>query len=107
MCPSPTCTSRCSISSACIRNRSATVLEGWMRKFSRSSVLVLLVGCTLGAVLSAAASDPRLIRAIRGKELQTVRTLIKERVDVNATQGDGSTPLHWAARVDDVTIVDA
>jgi len=78
-----------------------------MRSFSRSSLVFALIACACVAVVSAAGSDPRLVRAVKGKDLQAVRALIKERVDVNGTQGDGSTALHWAARVDDLTIVDA
>ena len=35
-----------------------------------------------------------------------MRALIKQRVDVNAPQGDGATALHWAAHVDDLAIAD-
>ena len=48
----------------------------------------------------------RLIKAVRSKDAATVRALIKQRVDVNAPQGDGATALHWAAHVDDLTIAD-
>ena len=57
--------------------------------------------------LAAAAVDLRLIQAVRERNLESVRTLLKQRVDVNAPQGDGSTALHWAARVGDLTIADA
>jgi ankyrin len=53
-----------------------------------------------------AAADARLIDAIRAKDATAVRTLLKQRVDVNAPQGDGSTALHWAAHVNDLTIAD-
>jgi ankyrin repeat protein len=56
--------------------------------------------------LGAAGADPRLIKAVRTKDTATVRALIKQRVDVNAPQGDGATALHWAAHVDDLTIAD-
>ena len=35
-----------------------------------------------------------------------MRALLKQRVDVNAPQGDGTTALHWAAHVNDLTIAD-
>jgi ankyrin repeat protein len=54
-----------------------------------------------------AAGDTRLINAIRAKDVAAVRALLKQRADVNAPQGDGATPLHWAAHVDDLTIADA
>ncbi len=53
-----------------------------------------------------AAADARLINAIRAKDVTAVRTLLKQRVDVNAPEGDGTTALHWAAHVDDLTIAD-
>jgi ankyrin len=53
-----------------------------------------------------AAADARLINAIRAKDATAVRALLKQRVDVNAPQGDGSTALHWAAHVNDLTIAD-
>jgi uncharacterized protein len=58
------------------------------------------------AGLGAAGEDLRLIKAVRGKDAAAVRTLLKQRVNVNATQGDGATALHWAAHLDDVTIAD-
>jgi ankyrin repeat protein len=58
------------------------------------------------AALSAAGADARLIKSVRGKDVAAVRALLKERVDVNAAQGDGSTALHWAAHVDDLAIAD-
>jgi len=50
--------------------------------------------------------DPRLIQAVKNKDVQTVRELLKQRVDVNTAQGDGATALHWAAHRDDVAIAD-
>src|SRR5688572_29296977 len=58
------------------------------------------------ATLAAAGADARLIKAVRSKDVATVRALIKQRVDVNAPLGDGATALHWAAHVDDLTIAD-
>jgi ankyrin repeat protein len=66
-------------------------------------IVVVAVAC---AALDAAGADARLIRAVRSKDATTVRALIKQRVDVNAPQGDGATALHWAAHVDDLTIAD-
>lgn len=68
----------------------------------RTILLVLLVQ----AALVAAGADAPLIKAVRSKDAATVRALIKQRVDVNAPQGDGATALHWAAHVNDLTIAD-
>jgi ankyrin repeat protein len=69
---------------------------------ARAVLFVLLTQ----VALSAAGTDARLIKAVRTKDAAAVRTLIKQRVDVNAPQGDGATALHWAAHVDDLTIAD-
>jgi ankyrin repeat protein len=52
--------------------------------------------------LSAATSDPRLADAVKKMDRATIRSLIAQRVDVNAPLADGSTPLHWAADRDDL-----
>src|ERR1044071_8941878 len=61
----------------------------------------------IAAVTTSAAADGRLIEAIKQKDIQLVRSLVKQRVDVNAPQGDGTTALHWAVRVDSLDIADA
>jgi len=63
----------------------------------------LAVVTTIGL---AAAGDVRLIEAVRARNADRVRALLSERVNVNATQGDGATALHWAVHVDDVSLVD-
>jgi uncharacterized protein len=54
------------------------------------------------AVLVSAAGDPRLSEAAMQGNKDTVRALLKQRVDVDASQGDGTTALHWAAFRDDL-----
>jgi ankyrin repeat protein len=59
------------------------------------------------ASLSAAASDTAgkvapLANAVQHRDQQAVLSLLKEKVDVNAAQGDGATALHWAAYLEDV-----
>jgi uncharacterized protein len=53
-----------------------------------------------------AASDMRLIEAIKTGNKQAVVALLKQRIDVNAPQGDGSTALHWAVHRDDLATTD-
>jgi ankyrin repeat protein len=65
----------------------------------------LLIALSAGLGL-AAAGDPRLVEAMKGKDAPAVRALLKQRVDVNATQGDGATALHWAAHHDDLASAD-
>jgi ankyrin repeat protein len=50
----------------------------------------------------AAAADQRLAQAVRSGRQEMVRTLLQQRVDVNAPQPDGTTALHWAAHGDRV-----
>jgi ankyrin repeat protein len=70
-----------------------TLIGGW------------IVALTAGASL-AAAGDVRLVDAVKNRNAEAVRTLLKQHADVNATQPDGATPLHWAAHFDDLTIAD-
>lgn len=58
------------------------------------------------AVGLSAASDLRLIQAVKTQDEASVRALLRQRVDVNAAQGDGSTALHWAANLDNLAIAD-
>ena len=69
----------------------------------------LIAGTSLVAALTiglAAAGDVRLIEAVRARNANRVRTLLAERINVNATQGDGATALHWAVHLDDLSLVD-
>jgi uncharacterized protein len=68
-----------------------------------ASGAVVAIALTVGVT---AAGDLRLIEAVRAKNAERVRSLIAERVDVNARQGDQATALHWAAHLDDGAAVD-
>ena len=52
------------------------------------------------------AADLRLIQAVKAQDETSVRALLKQHVDVNAHQGDGTAALHWAADLDNLTIAD-
>ncbi len=54
------------------------------------------------AVIQAAPGDARLADAVMRSDRDTVRTLLQQKADVNATQVDGMTALHWAARQNDL-----
>jgi ankyrin repeat protein len=58
------------------------------------------------SIAFAAGNDLRLIQAVRAKDPTTIRTLLKARIDVNKTQGDGATALHWAVHYDDLATAD-
>ena len=64
---------------------------------------ILLAGLAAGAMLMAA--DSRLSEAAMEGNTARVRSLLKEKVDVDGAQGDGTTALHWAAFRDDLDLV--
>jgi ankyrin repeat protein len=61
-----------------------------------------LLAVTSAIGLSAAGTNLRMIDAVRAGDRETVRVLLRQRVDVNAAERDGMTALHWAVRADDV-----
>lgn len=73
-----------------------------LRYFAGLCLLPLLV-----STATTAAGDLRLIEAVKQKDRKTARALLAQHVDVNATQGDGATALHWAAYWNDVETADA
>jgi ankyrin repeat protein len=56
--------------------------------------------------LAAATSDLRLIDAVKKADTKAVRSLLTQHVNVNASEADGSTALHWAAQRDNLGIAD-
>lgn len=62
----------------------------------------LMVPLLSVAALGAAGSDLRLVEAAKNKDKAAVRSLLKQRVDVNVAQPDGATALAWAAHWDDL-----
>ena len=56
---------------------------------------IFVVAAAIG--LSAAGNSLPLIDAVKTGNVESVRALIKQRVDVNAALPDGTTALHWAA----------
>ena len=61
------------------------------------SLCVILIGILCASALMVAATDTRMADAAMKNDTETVRSLIKQAVDVNAAQGDGMTALHYAA----------
>ncbi len=52
--------------------------------------------------LGCYGGEARIADAAMRDDLEAVRTLIHDRADLNASQGDGTTALHWAALKDDL-----
>jgi ankyrin repeat protein len=48
------------------------------------------------------AADTRLPDAAMNGDRETVRSLLKQKIEINGPQGDGATALHWAAFRDDL-----
>src|SRR5205085_10151477 len=71
------------------------------RRFGEWIVVLLSV-----ASLGAAARDTRLLDAVKTSDRVAIRSLIRQRVNVNTPEGDGTTALHWAARQDDLETAD-
>jgi ankyrin len=75
----------------------------------RSGLKLLLAWSVVSLVSSASVAaelDRRLIDAVKTGNVDGARALLKQRIDVNAPDGDGSTPLHWAVHRDNAVMVD-
>jgi ankyrin repeat protein len=68
-----------------------------------TSVLTVLLS---SISFAAGSKDLRLIQAVRAGDQAAVRSLLKEKVDVNGAQPDGATALAWAAHRDDLEVAD-
>ena len=56
----------------------------------------------LTATVVSADDDTRLADAAKHRDVDAVRTLLKQQVNVNAPLPDGATALHWASQWDDI-----
>jgi len=68
--------------------------------------LVSLAAFLAGSLLAADSVRPSLIDAVKNGDKVAVRALIQKKVDVNATDADGSTALLWASYRDDLESTD-
>ncbi len=66
-----------------------------------------IAALSLSALLTAAAPASSIADAAMRHDAAAVRALIAEHGDVNASQGDGMTALHWAASQADAELVTA
>jgi len=64
------------------------------------SISVALTGIAYGAGVGADAAN-----AAQSRDTDALKTLVKQRADVNAAQPDGTTALHWAAHWNDAEAV--
>ena len=54
------------------------------------------------AVLGAAGSGSQLVEAIKKADHAAVRSALQQHIDVDSAEVDGTTALHWAARLNDL-----
>jgi ankyrin repeat protein len=83
------------------RHRDASRVGGGSPRFLCSSALLWLI-FVFTSVDSIAAERPALLDAAKSADTVTVRALVEKKADVNATEADGTTALHWASYRDDV-----
>lgn len=77
---------------------------GRPRKTSNKSPLwIALAAGVLASELLASGSA--VVQAVRERDAARVRTLIQQKVDVSAADATGETPLHWAAHLSEIEIV--
>lgn len=67
-----------------------------MKKFCTITFALSLMASAFGA------NESPLADAVEKSDRATIRTLLKQRADVNAPQADGMTALHWAAHREDL-----
>lgn len=63
-----------------------------------------LIGLSVAALASAAETNVQLPVLASQGDVAGVQTLLQRNVDVDSTQGDGMTALHWAAFRDDLAM---
>ena len=69
-------------------------------------VLVTVCLASFASTAAFAAGESPLIAAVRAGKVDAVRALLQQKVDVDASQGDGATALHWAVHLDDFATTD-
>src|SRR5262249_36949885 len=67
-----------------------------------TTCLIPALTLTLVAATASAQTDVRLADAAMKRDVAAVRALVDQKVDVNAPGKDGTPPLHWVVRVDDL-----
>jgi ankyrin repeat protein len=73
-----------------------------------STLLLLTVLCAAPVAAQTAVSKPRdtrLADALKAGDTAAALALLQKRVDVNAAEPDGTTPLHWAVRMNNLDLV--
>ena len=75
-----------------------------MTSFGRTLLVTFLAAS--GVFAAPSAREQNLLDAVKSGNVATVRSLIAEKVDVNAAAADSSTPLHWAVEANNLEMAD-
>jgi uncharacterized protein len=75
-------------------------------RYNRTEIMRIPLFVALLLSVSSLYADSRLADAVMAPDPEAVRSLLKQKVDVNAPQPDGTTALHWAVRQDDLETAD-
>jgi uncharacterized protein len=68
----------------------------------RRHIALIVLAAVLPASVAARA-EPEVVAAVKSGNAAAVRTLIERKSDVNASEVDGTSALHWAIRTADLT----
>ena len=68
----------------------------------KKGLVAAVTAIGVAVLVFGATADTRLADAEQKGDKDRVRALLKQNLNVNAAQGDGSTALHWAAYQDDL-----
>ena len=74
---------------------------------TRKTILTGFSFLFLASVTYWAAGKSDVADAVMKRDKAALRTLLQQKADVNATQLDGATALHWAVYNNDVEVLDA
>jgi uncharacterized protein len=79
-------------------------VSAWPALAARALAVIALAAMVWPSGTAAADADRRLLEAARRSDLAAVQSLLRARVDVNATEGDGTSALHWAVQADSIDV---
>jgi ankyrin repeat protein len=71
---------------------------------STTLLIVFVASVGVAAAMAGAEDNLRLVTAVMKGDRDQVRTLLKQKVNVNVAAGDGMTALHWAVYKNDIEI---
>jgi len=72
---------------------------------TRLAILLLSTSVALTGIAYSAGAGADAANAAESRDTDALKALVKQRVDVNAAQPDGTTALHWAAHWNDAETV--